>query len=432
MKKLVFLLLFGLSTKALAVNQPNFDFFCRDLIKEEPVILNYSSYFTESFQKAVPLPYFKSVFSDLYSQVGACESFDVIDKGNNQYRLILHGKKKLDAQLSLFFDPTQNLFSGLLLDGVDDPSIQIHNWNDVKTSLNKFDPQGKASATLVTEDGTLELTHNNSGVFAIGSTFKLYILGALEKAISEGRHSWDEVLPLKEEWKSLPSGIMHAWPAGQEIKLSEYAEKMISISDNTATDHLLYLLGRDNVENMLEPMGNTHKKDSLPLLSSLEMFKLKWAVDPSETKAYAQKDKAGRLQMLEALKQVPRSQVGTNFVDMNQPTYVDKIEWFATTPENCKAIFWLASRNSTEIRSILSHNVPVLSGANTPSSHWAYAGYKGGSEPGVLNMTFLLESKKGTRACLAVSWNNPQKAMPRDPLMGIIKKTLEFAETLIP
>jgi hypothetical protein len=38
---------------------------------------------------------------------------------------------------------------------------------------------------------------------------------------------------------------------------------------------------------------------------------------------------------------------------------------------------------------------------------WSYIGFKGGSEPGVLNLTWLLQDKNGEWRVLAMSWNNP-------------------------
>jgi hypothetical protein len=320
----------------------------------------------------------------------------------------------------------------LQLNGLEDPATQIQSWSDIGAALNGLDHLGKLSATLMNQDRSVFLTQNPNDVFAIGSAFKLYILGALELSIERGLHQWDEILPLKEEWKSLPSGIMHTWPSGSKVTLMEYAEKMISISDNTAADHLLYLLGRENIESMLLPMGNTHESAYLPFLSTLEMFKLKWAVKPADAEEFVASDKSERLKMLEELKAVPRSAVGGNGVPQAKPTLIDQLEWFATTQENCKAMFWLASRNSPQIRKILSESVPIRTDAGAEDSHWAYAGFKGGSEPGVINMTFLLESKKGNRACLAMSWNNSKAAVSNYRFMDVVRKTLRYAEKVIP
>lgn len=295
-----------------------------------------------------------------------------------------------------------------------------------------MDTQGKLSATLRTTDNKVNITYNNLEAFAIGSTFKIYVLGALAQSIARGEHQWNENLAINEDWKSLPSGKMQDLPPGKEFPLYEYAEKMISISDNTAADHLINLLGREQVENMLVPMGNIHEQNYLPFLTTIEIFKLKWALNPLETQNYIQMNKSERAQFLKKIPQISKDQIGNNGIDFDKPTLVDKLEWFATTPENCNAVFWLANQNSIEINKILSKSVPILNDVGAENSHWQYAGYKGGSEPGVLTMTFLLESKNGNRACFAISWNNQKENVAQGRFMDIVRKTLKFAETLVP
>lgn len=431
MKTIIGLLVFVFSSVGFA-SVPNFDVLCSSLLQKDPSLSNYADVFTEDFRKAVSFETLKAVFASVYSEVGRCVSYSTIEKAPHRYTLTAVGERKLSVQFSLVYDPLQHRLSGLLVGRIEDPSIQIHTWKDLEETLARLDPSGRLAATLKTADGSLTLQHNAGEVFAIGSTFKLYVLGALHETIARGDHTWDEVLPIREEWKSLPSGVMHTWPAGQEVKLYKYAENMISLSDNTATDHLLSLLGRDKVEAMLAPMGNSHESDYFPFLSTLEMFKLKWAIPPSETAKYLLQDVSARRATLERLKTVPREAVGTNGVDGDTPTLIDRLEWFATTNENCEAMFWLASKNSPQIRTILAKSVPVLDPVNTPESHWAYAGYKGGSEPGVLSMTVLVESKIGKRACLSMSWNNPSKTVSASRMLDVMKKTLAFAETQIP
>jgi len=69
--------------------------------------------------------------------------------------------------------------------------------------------------------------------------------------VAKGAIKWDDKLAIKDEWKSLPSGVMHMAPAGTEYTISEFAEKMISISDNTAAGHLLHKVGRGKVEEYM-------------------------------------------------------------------------------------------------------------------------------------------------------------------------------------
>src|SRR5207253_3230121 len=80
---------------------------------------------------------------------------------------------------------------------------------------------------------------------------------ALGQAVVDGKIKWDDQLPIKTEYKSLPTGTLQAQPEGKTFAVSEYADNMISISDNTATDHLIHHLGRMAVE---EYMKSLHDK----------------------------------------------------------------------------------------------------------------------------------------------------------------------------
>ena len=55
---------------------------------------------------------------------------------------------------------------------------------------------------------------------------------------------------------------------------------------------------------------------------------------------------------------------------------------------------------------------------------WAYAGYKGGSEPGVLNLTWLLQKPDGAWWVLAMSWNDPAKLVDSAPLEILAQRIL--------
>jgi beta-lactamase class A len=77
---------------------------------------------------------------------------------------------------------------------------------------------------------------------------KLYVLHALGDAVAAGKLSWDQPLTVTAQLKSLPSGVLQYEPEGTQISVLDAAAKMISISDNTAADMLIHLVGRSAVE----------------------------------------------------------------------------------------------------------------------------------------------------------------------------------------
>jgi hypothetical protein len=247
---------------------------------------------------------------------------------------------------------------------------------------------------------------------AIGSTFKLYILGAL---VQNGQN-WDEIFKIREDLKSLPSGTLHTWPAGSPISAYDLASRMISQSDNTATDHLLHHAGRRQVERMMGFMGNAAPQRSFPFLYTLEMFKIK--SDETLSRKFLDLNVDARRTLLDGeVRAIPRESV----MPWSEPRAVDSLEWFASASDLCRMMNWFLERNDQTALKIMAIN-PVL---DIPKD-FAYAGAKGGSEPGVLNLTFLLKSKKGETFALSAAWNNPSAGLDDLLFFALVQSAIDL------
>ncbi|MES2962691.1 MAG: serine hydrolase [Bdellovibrionota bacterium] len=413
------------SAPALPTSAPSFEFFCKELLQPTPVVTDYTGKFTASFRDAFPEEQMKEIFLAVVEETESCLSHEAYSDSLTSHVVVLRGPKKKDVYLLVGTDEKSGLISSLVFDGIVDESIEIAQWSDLSKAFAQVAPNGKMAATLMTDDASVHLATDETTVFAIGSTFKLYVLAALDLAVREKRAQWTDVLPLRDSWKS-PSGGMDDWPSGQNVELLSFAKSMIAISDNTATDHLIHHLGRKPIEAMFSVMGAAHAQR--PLMTTIEMFKLKWAIEPKLADQYVLATEDERRAILDSLGSVARDEIGKNGVPGHLPTRISTIEWFATTRENCAAVFWLASEGSAEVREILSINTPFVK----PGGHWNYVGYKGGSEPGVVSMTYLLESKSGRRACLSMSWNDEARPVSSYAFYSLMKKTLAFAESQIP
>lgn len=235
---------------------------------------------------------------------------------------------------------------------------------------------------------------------AIGSAFKLYVLSALAREVAAGKRRWSDVVPLSAS--SLPSGTMQNWPKGAPVTLHTLASMMISISDNTATDTLIELLGRDVVEAELRASGHQQPQLNAPFLSTREVFLLKSAPD-GELYTYAHGGEQERREMIAAMAgQQPTAQ-GLQAAYTSGPRALD-VEWFGSAEDLALIMDRLRRMEDKAALSILSINHALGPSGTEP---WAYAGFKGGSEPGVLNLTWLLQDKSGRWFVLAMSWNNP-------------------------
>lgn len=148
---------------------------------------------------------------------------------------------------------------------------------------------------LVLSGGKVEAEHKADAALAVGSAAKLAVLKAVADAVAAGRLSWDQIVTLKDEWRSLPSGILQDWPAETPITIASLANLMISISDNTATDALIRIVGQEAVE-AITPRNR-------PFLTTRELFALKANKDLSA--AWENGDEAARRQILERISSEP-------------------------------------------------------------------------------------------------------------------------------
>ena len=92
-------------------------------------------------------------------------------------------------------------------------------------------------------------------LFPTASVFKLPLLVELYRQVEEGHISLDQRLVMTEEAKVPGSGILRELSPGLEMKARDYVTLMMMLSDNTATDMLLDLVGIENVDKNLRRMG---------------------------------------------------------------------------------------------------------------------------------------------------------------------------------
>jgi hypothetical protein len=97
--------------------------------------------------------------------------------------------------------------------------------------------------------------------------------------------------------------------------------------------------------------------------------------------------------------------------DWKQPIHIDDIEWFATAPECCRVMADLHRLEQLPGMEPLSKGLRINAGIQYDKETWKSVAFKGGSEPGVINLTYLLERKDGRWFALSVGWNNSKQAL---------------------
>lgn len=364
--------------------------------------------FTAQFLAQVPAETLAQLNSQLASQFGAVLGVESVERqGPLRARIAIRFERAIGAGTMVLADAGEARIAGLQLSDFT-PVIAADAEGDADQSGAEAIaadlaalPGAKAVwfGPLDGEGEPIFAYGDSDRQFALGSAFKLYVLGAVSEAVADGRLRWDQVVPLGQA--SFPSGITQSWPEGSPMTVQSLATLMIAISDNTATDTLLRLVGRDRVEDFLHRTGHSAPERSLPFLTTRELFLLK-TLDTGP--AYGEADEVMRRAILA---EMDGEGVTTDEVvaALSEPKLVEEIEWFASMEDERRLLRALVALDDPVLFDILAVS-PQLSEAQRDG--WAYAGFKGGSEPGVLNLTWLLRDDAGRWHMLAASWLNPE------------------------
>jgi beta-lactamase class A len=364
--------------------------------------------FAPSFLAAVPPAQFNVISTRLTSQYGAAESVESITPVNQGSGSIVVRFEKALGTISISVEQAEpHLINGLRIQNVEtlDDSVE-----KIKEELEAL--PGDVGVLFTRLDGSAPpmLDINGDQQYAIGSTFKLYILSALARSIESGERKWSDVVTIDR--RSFPSGRMQNWPKGAPVTLQTLATMMITISDNTATDVLLYEVGREAVEAELIASGHSDPDRTLPFLSTLQMFGLKGS--PGNLAKYIAADEETQRFILADFEDDiggdPNLVTPPRFV---KPFAIDTVEWFASGDDLRKLLGRIVALSDPTARDIMGIS-PALPDAL--KDEWAYAGQKGGSEPGVHNRTWLLQDKAGDWHILMLSWNNTEAAVDGDTI----------------
>jgi hypothetical protein len=84
-----------------------------------------------------------------------------------------------------------------------------------------------------------------------------------------------------------------------------------------------------------------------------------------------------------------------------------------------------ADRRAAPARAILAINP----GVELDRKAWTYVGYKGGGEPGVLNMTWLLGRRDGAWFAVSASWNDEAKTVDTAQLAALMQSLIGLLAT---
>ncbi len=387
---------------------------------------NLADSFTPAFLADVPEAGLRALAKQLVTEGGRVLRVDrAIPSGQNRYALtIVQDRATIAATMMLDAGPPGRI-AGLVLSG---GSARLPTLSAAVAALRalpgttalsvaRLGPAAPRSIAATTPDRAQ----------AVASTFKLLVLAELVRAIDAGERRWADVVPLAV--RSVPSGILQDWPDRAPMTLHSLAALMIAQSDNSATDTLIALLGRDRIAAMAPTLGWPAHPGNDPLLTTLEMAKLKGTDGGVPAARYAAAPPAVRRAMLSGrIAPVPRSAIDYAALE-TRPNRIDAIEWFASPDAVVSALDWFrrgAGRPGSAAetaRAILAIN-PGLPSADRAA--FDYVGYKGGSEAGVLAMSYLLRTRGGQWYAISGSWNDPSATLAERRFVAIVTRIVQL------
>ena len=103
-----------------------------------------------------------------------------------------------------------------------------------------------------------------------------------------------------------------------------------------------------------------------------------------------------------------------------EPRHIDTLEWFASSEDLCRVLATLGERARTK-----PQTAPVLDvlaknpGLPVDAAVWPYVGFKGGSEPGVMNLSWLLRRKDDRWFVVTLGVNDTKRELDEGKILGV-------------
>ncbi|MEG8220861.1 serine hydrolase [Sphingomonas sp. HH69] len=415
---MAFLFLLSIALPAQAAANPTYQARAEQLLRLLTAPGDEADYFSSLFLDAVPVDRWRAVAADLRAQHGKPLALGSVRQDSATAGQVEVRYERATVGFTLVVAPQPpGRVVGLRIVGArtaNDSMAKVMAEIAALPGTTSF-----AVATLGDGPPNLREAHRADAAMAIGSSFKLTILSELARAVEAGERQWSDFIPLGP--KSFSGRLLH-WPDHAPMTLHSLATAMIAESDNSATDTLLLALGRDKVDAMLTTTGHANPDQALPLLTTAEAFALKMPANADLRRRYATASPDARQALLrETAPRLTADKVDVGSV-AETPTAIEEIEWFASATDMIAQLNWLRLHGADALPIMAVE--PGIAPAD--ARRWAYLGYKGGSEPGVMAMNFLARRKDGQWRALSASWNNPAARLDEPRFVALTTRALNL------
>lgn len=377
--------------------------------------------FAEVFLRQIPADHMAATFAQLRGY-GPFEPTGYFGTETSAQTALRNGSGEPMA-LEIAVDDA-GVITGLFLRQLTEPPA-VETWSDVDAAYADL-PGARVLAAAVS-DGTCEPAHTFGPVdepAPLGSTFKLYVLGAVQQAVLDGHLAWDDTVTVTADNRVLTSPETDRLNNGTQVSIADAARSMMSVSDNTATDLLIDAVGREAVEQAVADMGHAEPAAMRPVLKTRELFVLGWT-EPALREAWSDADEQGRRAILEALPDGPLDIDPAVVVD---PVHHFGIDWFAAGSDVCAAHLALQRLAAADGHTVMRDLLAVNSGITFDAEIWAYVAYKGGSAPGELAGSWYVEGRDGSTYVLVLQFAGAEPSALHDLayIFGVAGKAFDL------
>lgn len=384
-----------------------------DALRKPPAEAVLAEHFAPAFLAQIPAPKTAAFLRSVAAQ-GPFTLRSVQASTDLLAEAVIEGRRST-AKVTIAVEAgAPHLIAGLLIKPLS-ATAGATSWTEVEDRLRAAAPEVGFLVAQI-EDGrcrTIRAVAPDAPL-SLASTFKLYVLGAAAEAVERGRLSWDTPLTVRDALRVHSSQVVDGLRDGERRPLSEMADAMISVSDNTATDLVMASVGRASVEAVQATMGMAEPDRNVPFLATRELSLVKFGERSLADEYLALPTAAAKRRFLDDRLGGKRAR-SEDLGEHPAPVAVDTLEWFGSVTDLCRAHVWLQERAArpagAPIRRALSLN-PGLAFGDT----FTYVAYKGGSEAGVLAGSWYLEHADGRRFFIGMLLRNPNAAIGGDGL----------------
>jgi hypothetical protein len=215
------------------------------------------------------------------------------------------------------------------------------------------------------------------------------------------------------------------------VPVRQTAVKMIALSDNTAADMLIHLVGRSAVQAQ-DRQWSDHAALNVPFLTPREFFALQGTDYPVLANRYLSLPRPRRAAFLassvDPLRISPAQ--AQSMGEGGSPIDIDTLEIQASPEDICHAF---AGLQQLAAQPALAPLGPILSanngGIGVDPAQWPTVWSKGGSGPGVLTVGYLATNSKGQTFVVTAMLSDPAVVLspPAEPgLLAIAQAAFEL------